>query len=524
MGRRLPARSAGASTWPTPSWSSSGRSATWPATGRSTAAAGRRRRVGDQVNVARQRCSCAATRARRATTTRSSTTTSTSLRTLTKLLDDAVGVAPQARPGRGPAGRPARRRRPGPHRPRRHRPGRARAGEHPASSPASPSRTLDELVERDMLTARGRRVPAGLRAGPAVDRVRRAARLRQDDAAVVHARPSSTRRCGWWWPRRCSRPTSRVPNVAQMQTRPARRATASRSTCAGWSPGFLRMAPDVAIVGEVRDREALPLLLTLSSGVTGFTTIHAGSARQALTRLRFVCQLADTAGGLPLAALNTPGEREHRRRRALRPHARRAAGDRGRGRRGPGGRRRRHPVHGHRGVPPRRCRPAPGLDGRAAGPGGPGARPTPATTSAACSTRPRPSPAARLGRPGRRRVTGVVLAACAAAGTYYLYTALVLGWRGLAVGPAAPGAPGPAPAPRPGLAGAGGPRRRPACASSRRSPPCSPSAAACVGLALFGGPLPALALGGVRGVVPRWPRTACAGSSGGPRPRRRGPG
>src|SRR3546814_9501415 len=57
--------------------------------------------------------------------------------------------------------------------------------------------------------------------------------------------------------------------------------------------GFLRMAPDVAIVGEVRDREALPLLLTLSSGVKGFTTIHAGSARQALTRLRFICQLAE---------------------------------------------------------------------------------------------------------------------------------------------------------------------------------------------------------------------------------------
>jgi hypothetical protein len=53
------------------------------------------------------------------------------------------------------------------------------------------------------------------------------------------------------------------------------------------------------------DPEALPLLLTLSSGVTGFTTIHAGSARQALTRLRFVCQLADTSSELPLSALNT---------------------------------------------------------------------------------------------------------------------------------------------------------------------------------------------------------------------------
>jgi pilus assembly protein CpaF len=64
------------------------------------------------------------------------------------------------------------------------------------------------------------------------------------------------------------------------------------------------MAPDVAIVGEVRDREALPLLLTLSSGVKGFTTIHAGSARQALSRLRFICQLADTSSEIPLAALN----------------------------------------------------------------------------------------------------------------------------------------------------------------------------------------------------------------------------
>src|SRR6476620_6764556 len=69
--------------------------------------------------------------------------------------------------------------------------------------------------------------------------------------------------------------------------------------------GFLRMAPDVAIVGEVRDREALPLLLTLSSGVKGFTTIHAGSARQALTRLRFICQLADTSNELPMSALNS---------------------------------------------------------------------------------------------------------------------------------------------------------------------------------------------------------------------------
>lgn len=83
-----------------------------------------------------------------------------------------------------------------------------------------------------------------------------------------------------------------LDNVAALQTRPAlpeRPAVDLRRLVAG----FLRMAPDVAIVGEVRDREALPLLLTLSSGVKGFTTIHAGSARQALSRLRFIAQLAE---------------------------------------------------------------------------------------------------------------------------------------------------------------------------------------------------------------------------------------
>lgn len=95
-----------------------------------------------------------------------------------------------------------------------------------------------------------------------------------------------------------------LPNVASMQTRPAR-AEREVVDLRRLVAGFLRMAPDVAIVGEVRDREALPLLLTLSSGVTGYTTIHAGSARQALTRLRFICQLSDSANDLPISALNT---------------------------------------------------------------------------------------------------------------------------------------------------------------------------------------------------------------------------
>ena len=166
-----------------------------------------------------------------------------------------------------------------------------------------PFRNLDELVDRDMLS---RQVATLLRA---------CVRAR---CSVVFAGPPGAGKTtllsctvGEVDPRLRVVVAEEVfeadlplPNVAQMQTRPARgerRGVDLRLLVAG----FLRMAPDVAIVGEVRDREALPLLLTLSSGITGYTTIHAGSARQALTRLRFVCQLGDTPGGLPVSALNS---------------------------------------------------------------------------------------------------------------------------------------------------------------------------------------------------------------------------
>jgi len=64
-----------------------------------------------------------------------------------------------------------------------------------------------------------------------------------------------------------------LPNVAHMQTRP-QRSDRPEVDLRRLVAGFLRMAPDVAVVGEVRDREALPLLLTLSSGVTGYVDAH----------------------------------------------------------------------------------------------------------------------------------------------------------------------------------------------------------------------------------------------------------
>ncbi len=47
----------------------------------------------------------------------------------------------------------------------------------------------------------------------------------------------------------------------------------------------LRMRPDRLIVGEVRQEEALDLLIALNSGVPGMATLHANSAREAVTKL-----------------------------------------------------------------------------------------------------------------------------------------------------------------------------------------------------------------------------------------------
>jgi pilus assembly protein CpaF len=55
----------------------------------------------------------------------------------------------------------------------------------------------------------------------------------------------------------------------------------------------LRMRPDRLIVGEVREAEALDLLIALNSGLPGMSSIHANSARDALAKL---CTLPLLAG------------------------------------------------------------------------------------------------------------------------------------------------------------------------------------------------------------------------------------
>lgn len=67
----------------------------------------------------------------------------------------------------------------------------------------------------------------------------------------------------------------------------------------------LRMRPDRLVVGEVRDAEALDLLLALNTGVPGAATIHANSARDALSKLAALPLLAgrNIDGGFVLPAI-----------------------------------------------------------------------------------------------------------------------------------------------------------------------------------------------------------------------------
>jgi pilus assembly protein CpaF len=55
----------------------------------------------------------------------------------------------------------------------------------------------------------------------------------------------------------------------------------------------LRMRPDRIVVGEVRQEESLDLLIALNSGLPGMASVHANSAREAVTKL---CTLPLLAG------------------------------------------------------------------------------------------------------------------------------------------------------------------------------------------------------------------------------------
>jgi pilus assembly protein CpaF len=84
----------------------------------------------------------------------------------------------------------------------------------------------------------------------------------------------------------------RVPDLVQMQTRGPNLQGDGEITLRQLIKEALRMRPSRIIVGEVRQAEALDLLLALNSGLPGMGTLHANSARDAITKLQTLPLLA----------------------------------------------------------------------------------------------------------------------------------------------------------------------------------------------------------------------------------------
>ena len=83
-----------------------------------------------------------------------------------------------------------------------------------------------------------------------------------------------------------------LPDVVSMQTRHANLEGRGEIDLRRLIVEALRMRPDRVIVGEVRQAEALDLLVALNSGLPGMTSIHANSATEALTKLMTLPLLA----------------------------------------------------------------------------------------------------------------------------------------------------------------------------------------------------------------------------------------
>jgi len=84
-----------------------------------------------------------------------------------------------------------------------------------------------------------------------------------------------------------------LPDLVRMQTRQPNLEGTGEVTLRDLVREALRMRPQRIVVGEVRQAEALDLLIALNSGMPGMSSIHANSAREAITKL---CTLPLLAG------------------------------------------------------------------------------------------------------------------------------------------------------------------------------------------------------------------------------------
>ncbi len=78
-----------------------------------------------------------------------------------------------------------------------------------------------------------------------------------------------------------------------MQTRSANLEGVGEITLRRLVKEALRMRPDRLLIGEVREAEALDLLIAMNSGLPAMSTLHANSAREAVTK---ICTLPLLAG------------------------------------------------------------------------------------------------------------------------------------------------------------------------------------------------------------------------------------
>ena len=83
-----------------------------------------------------------------------------------------------------------------------------------------------------------------------------------------------------------------LPDVVSMQTRQPNLEGLGAIDLRRLVVEALRMRPDRIIVGEVRQQEALDLLVALNSGLPGMTSIHANSALEAVVKLTTLPLLA----------------------------------------------------------------------------------------------------------------------------------------------------------------------------------------------------------------------------------------
>jgi pilus assembly protein CpaF len=86
--------------------------------------------------------------------------------------------------------------------------------------------------------------------------------------------------------------TPQLPDVVQMQTRSANLQGEGEIPLRRLIKESLRMRPSRIIVGEVREAEALDLLIALNSGLPGMGTLHANSPRDAIIKLQTLPLLA----------------------------------------------------------------------------------------------------------------------------------------------------------------------------------------------------------------------------------------